>query len=436
MKASTAPSKAHSSTGSVRRNAASLLLGRVLAQGLTVVFTLILARRLGAGGLGVYASVSAIVFLANVVTTFGTDMVLIRDVAARGGASRWGAALAVQLGLSAAAIAATWLLAPIVGAALPAAVSPLRIYSLSLLPSALFSVCTSVLRGQRRMGSYAALGVAASAIQLGVIWVIAPDAPLDTVFVALLGVQFAVAALAWAVCAARAPSLRAWPRASAVDIREMLRSTGTIGVLGLLGVAYQQAPVLVLAVASGPSAAGWYAGASRVVEASKTGHVALFGALYPAMAEAHGPDGRGDADPALGWYWRISAGAATLLSLALLVASPIVVRVLYGPAFGPSAAGMAILALSLVPSALATYQSLDLIARRREGATLMAQLSSMATLLGLLAALVPVLGWTGGCWAVLSAEVVRAAGLFAVRRNVLMARLPPRQARVAAGELR
>ena len=437
MKASTAPLEARDPTGSVGRDATWLLVGRMLAQGLTVVFTLILARRLGAAGLGVYAFVSAVVFLANVGTTFGTDMVLIRDVAARGGAGRWGAALVVQLGLSGVAILAAWLLAPIGGAALPAAVTPLRIYSLSLLPSALFNVCTSVLRGQRRMGSYAALGVAASAVQLGAICLLAPDASLDTVFLALLGVQVAVAALAWAACAARAPSLRTWPRTSSADVVEMLRSTGTIGVLGLLGVAYQRAPVLVLAAASGPAAAGWYAGASKIVEASKTGHVALFGALYPAMAQARGPDGRADADAGLGLYWRISAGAATLLSLALLVASPIAVIGLYGPGFGPSSTGLAILGLSLLPSALSNYQSLDLIARRREGVTLRAQLLSMATLLGLLAALVPVLGWTGGCWAVLSAEVVQAVALFAVRRNLRVAERRPGPAMVAAaGELR
>jgi O-antigen/teichoic acid export membrane protein len=40
--------------------------------------TVVLAARLGVTGLGEYALVSAVVFVANVATTFGTDMVLVR----------------------------------------------------------------------------------------------------------------------------------------------------------------------------------------------------------------------------------------------------------------------------------------------------------------------------------------------------------------------
>ena len=92
----------------VGRNTAWLLAGRLVSQAFTILFTVLLAARLGVVGLGEYAFVAAIVFLANVVTTFGTDMVLVREIAAGGPVARWAAALAVQLGLTLGAIGVIW----------------------------------------------------------------------------------------------------------------------------------------------------------------------------------------------------------------------------------------------------------------------------------------------------------------------------------------
>ena len=81
-----------SSVAAVPRNTGVLFIGRVVAQGLAVVLTVVLAARLGVSGFGEYALVSAVVFLANVATTFGTDMVLIREVAGHARLDRWVAA--------------------------------------------------------------------------------------------------------------------------------------------------------------------------------------------------------------------------------------------------------------------------------------------------------------------------------------------------------
>ena len=56
------------------RNTASLLVARVVAQLLAIALTVVLAARIGLAGFGEYAFVSAIVFIGNVVTTFGTDL--------------------------------------------------------------------------------------------------------------------------------------------------------------------------------------------------------------------------------------------------------------------------------------------------------------------------------------------------------------------------
>jgi O-antigen/teichoic acid export membrane protein len=220
----------------------------------------------------------------------------------------------------------------------------------------------------------------------------------------------------------------------------MWRASGSIGLLGLLGVAYQRAGVLVLAVLVGPAATGLFAAASRIVEASKTGHLALFGALYPAMAEAHGS---GPSDDSLGrptWAWRLSLLGAVALAAVLLVAGPPLIALLYGPAFAPSAAGLALLALAIVPSTLAGYQSLELVAARRETSTVRALVASLVVLVVLLVALIPALGWTGAAWAILAAEMVQAVILLRVTGRLAAVHLrlpsrwpPPRSSRTAGG---
>ncbi len=399
----------------ISRNAAALLAGRIVTQLLTALFTIVLARRLGAAGFGAYAFVVAVVFLANVVTTFGTDMVLIRDVAGGSGRPRWEAALAVQLGLSIVAIALAWLFAPLAAGLSSGAADALRIYSLSLIPAAVFSVCAALLRGLGRMGTYASLGVATASAQLAILWLLPPGSALVAVMAALLAVQIAAAVLAWALCARTFAPLRRSPRTSADDVLEMVRATGTLGTLGLLGMAYQRVPILVLAAVAGPTATGWFASASKIVEASKVGHVALFGAAYPAMVEAHARGG--SETDGLAWSRRAAFGGGALISAVLVVAAPNVVRVLFGSSFAPAAPALAILAASLLPSVLSIYQSLDLVARHREAATLRAQLASLLALLGLVAVLVPTFGWIGGCWAVFGAEIVQASLLFAFGRE-------------------
>src|SRR5690348_10935688 len=90
------------------RNSLWLLAARIGTQGLAVLFTVLLARRLGANGFGEYAFMAAVIFIGNTLTTFGTDMLLIRDIAARDDFSRLPAALFLQLALSVLFIALTW----------------------------------------------------------------------------------------------------------------------------------------------------------------------------------------------------------------------------------------------------------------------------------------------------------------------------------------
>src|SRR5258708_10970580 len=103
---------AMSRLGPALRATAWLSSAQIAAQALGLVTALVLARRLGLVGFGEYALAGAVLFVANVGTTFGTDMVLVREIAASRAVRRAGAATLVQLSLSAVVVGALWLGAP------------------------------------------------------------------------------------------------------------------------------------------------------------------------------------------------------------------------------------------------------------------------------------------------------------------------------------
>src|SRR5512140_2768818 len=85
----------------LRKNSLWLLASRVGTQALMVLFTILLAQRLGSAGFGEYAFLAATIFIGNMLTTFGTDILLMREIASRRDFSQLPAALLLQLGLSA-----------------------------------------------------------------------------------------------------------------------------------------------------------------------------------------------------------------------------------------------------------------------------------------------------------------------------------------------
>ncbi len=414
--------------GQIASQSAWLFCGRLAGQVFGVLLTVLLAARLGIAGLGEYAFVAAVVFVANVMTTFGTDMVVIRELASGNRTGSWPAALALQLVLSLATIGLLWVAAPLIPGQRPEVADALRVFSWSLVPAALSSIASAGLRGAGRMDRLAVLGTLAAAFQLGAAWLLVPPGTALVAAVAvLLAAQVVAGAASWMVLAASAPSFRALPTFDRTGILRMARVSAPIGMLGVLGVLYQRLGVIVLGVVAGPVATGWFAGASRLAEAAKGGHVAFFGAVYPVMAAAGGDGVAEDeqernrvaaAEQAVDRARRLSLGLAVVVAAVLLVAGPAAVAVLYGPAFAPSAGAVAILALSVVPSMIATFQSLEFVATRRERLTLRALLLSLAALVGLIAVMVPAIGWIGACWAVLAAETVQAVAMEVSRRGL------------------
>jgi O-antigen/teichoic acid export membrane protein len=421
------------------KNSLWMILSRFGAQGLAVVFTILLARRLGIEGFGEYTFIAAIIFVANALTTFGTDMLLIRDIAAKGDLSRLPSALIVQLVLSILFITVVWMFGALTPNQNPEIVTALKIYCFALIPLAFFTVFTTALRGIQRMDIYSLLNLIVSVLQVGV--VLLPNINIIRLSVLLLSVQIIAVVIASFVCVMTIPGFWQVWKFPSFHLFSFLKQAAPIAWLTLLGISYQRLNVYMLSTMSGAMETGIYSAASRAVEASKTMHLAVFAALYPAMAEgtshlhdllskSHQPRVlQGERSPTtkspirLGDYFIRSRfemtyfgflfAGATIISLLLSILAKPLMILLYGNQFIPSSNVLQILAWMLIPFTVNTYFTLSFLASKRESIIGRSLIASLLGLLVLNLWWIPAKGPEGSAWAALVAECIQSTILLA-----------------------
>ncbi len=397
------------------KNTLWMILSRFGAQGLTVVFTIVLARRLGSAGFGEYAFIAAILYVANTLTTFGTDMLIIREIAAQNNLSRLSAALIVQLALSALFITLVW----IAGSSIPnqnlETITALKMYSLVLIPLAFFTVFTTALRGKQNMGAYTLLNIVVAGLQVGIVFLSRFSIMDLAVFLVL--VQTIAAIAAGFICAITVPNfIQAW-REPFADLPRLIRETAPIAFIALLGMLYQRLSVTMLSTMRGPTDAGLFSAAARMVEASKGIHIAVFAALYPAMAFA-----RTDFANQNRWIqtfklsWKTLIAAAMVGALILSIFSAPLTALLYGSQFDASANVLGILGWMLIPFTINTYLTLSFLAANKERFVVRALAVSLLGLLILNLWWIPLKGPEGAAWAALSAESIQSVILLVSER--------------------
>jgi O-antigen/teichoic acid export membrane protein len=398
----------------VAGNTLWLLVARLGAQGLMVAFTLIIAQRLGEAGLGAYAFMAAVIFTGNILTTFGTDMLIVREVAATGKAHLLFPSLVLQLVLSTLFI----LLVYLGGSALPnqdpQAVQALKIFSLALIPLSFYTVFSAALRGYERMDSFMWLNLVAAFLQVGLVWLfIRPESSLVVLAELLLGVQIGVACLAAIFCQAQIRDFSYGWKLTGGSISVLIRASAPLAGLGLLKVLNQRLSVVMLFILAGEAATGWFSAALRTVEAVQIGHIAVLGALFPVMARTYA----GGFEDTRSWR-KISSisfrsllilgvGAAALLTLL----APWLVELLFGSRFEPTVPALRILAWTLIPYSVNIFLSSDLLAAGRERQVAIALAAGLLILVGLNGLWIPRWGLLGAGLAAVIAEAVQA-GIF------------------------
>jgi len=392
-----------------------ILIARVGAQVCMAIVTYLLARRLGADGFGVFAFLAALGAIGNTLTTFGTDMYLIRGIAATSELKDLSSVLALQLVLSALFIFGIFLVSPHLPNQTVESVQALRIYSFAMLPLAFFTVFTSALRGAQKMTAYAWLNFIVPAIQaLLIFYFIQRGTSLVSLAYLLLAVQLIAAILAGGIFLITFPQIWRALRFSAARMVSLFSACLPIALIAILGILYQRIGLTMLSFLGAASMVGIFSVAARIVEAARLGHIAAFTALYPAMANAD--TDRLDKTLRLSWIALLIVSAIGSL-LIFILAKP-VVEILFGAEYQFSIPVLKILSLTFVPYTVNSFLALKFLADKREKAVVYILSISLSILVALNLLLIPRAGEIGVAWATLIAETVQSAlYLFAWKRS-------------------
>jgi O-antigen/teichoic acid export membrane protein len=382
---------------SLRLNSFWLLFSRISAQALAVIFIALVARRLEPASFGQFTFIAAIIFIGNTFTSFGTDTLLIREIAKAGQVTALvRRAFTLQIFLS-----TLWCFA----ALLFRAESPLLIFSFSLFPLAIFSVVSALLRAFERMDLFWGLNLGNGLIQI-LAAILSKD--LLTLCALLLIGNILVAFLALRIISILSPGLHLFPF---LDVRPIVPLVLPLAVLTTLSVLSQRLGILSVSLLVDEAATGLFSSATRVVDAMKFGHYAILGALLPALSRG-----------ALHSNKNYKMTFATLLGLSTLLAGTVtflahpIINIVFGAQYIPAADLLTIIVWSLVPYTISAFLSVHLVVLGKEIVLLKTTLLSLAFSIFLFIWLIKQYGLPGAAWAALIGEIVQAT-IFIIIQN-------------------
>ncbi len=387
-------------------NSLWLLFTRVTTQALSVVFIAIVARSLGAGVFGQYTLLAATVYIGNVFTTYGTDALLIREIAREKRVTPLvSTVLWVQISLS-----VLWcLFAVFAGLFLTASIQlrmALVLYNLSLLPLAFYSVVSAILRALERMDLFMGLNLCNALLQvLGAALLIRSSADFLLLCTWLVTAQVLTALMGLLLCRLYVPGFSLKMKLIAADVVSVIKSGWRLALFYPLGLLTQRLNVFFLSRLTGDVLTGWFSAAARLVEGLKLGHFALLNGLMPEMSR---PD----------TVQRQRMMQSSLFGLLLWSFIPAIgitffadsiISIIYGQAFGPSADTLTILAWSLIPYTFSSYFSVALIMRGAEAVVFNANLICLIAAIFIYLLLIPRFGLRGAAWGALVVESLLAS---------------------------
>lgn len=390
----------------IARNSFWLLTARIGAQASMVIITYLLARRLGTAGFGEYAFIATAIVIGNTLTTFGSDMYLIRELAANSDFSELPAILVLQLALSLLFIGFVYLLSSHLPNQTPASIMALKIYSFALMPLAFFTVFTSMLRGAQKMTAYAWLNFVIPIVQVVAISVlIQRGTGIVLLAYLLLGIQIIGAILGGIFCAVIFPGFWRNFYFAADKLFSLITACLPIALIAILGIIYQKLSITMLSFLGGASMVGLFSAAARALEIARIGHFAALTALYPVMAESGTNQDSIKAIRTSWLFFLILAGAG---SIFLFLFARDLVLVFFGNEYLPSISVLKIISFTLIPYTVNSFLSLAFLAARQEKVIVRILLASTLVLLFLNVWWIPRRSLIGAGWAILIAEIVQS----------------------------
>lgn len=399
-----------------------LFMARLATQIQLILFTLLAARGLGVADFGQYSFIASTVVLGNVVTSFGTDTYIIRELASkrRGGTDLIGTSLILQLVLAFLYIALVFLWSAFLPQASFDEIIGLRVYSLALIPLAFFSVYSAVLRARERMDLFLVVNLLGAVLQTGIAWVALHQSVKLVPFMGvLLFTQVAIAITAGIVCWRLEHGFITQLGFNGRQLVSLLRMVWPLAFLSILGVGYQRVGILTLSILKGDLQTGWFSVAVRMTEALKFANIAVLGALLPMTARLFARRG---GEKEIGQLFNttllVLLGLAILSAVSVSILAPLLIPAFFGAKYLPSIPLIRSLIWVLVPYTLSSSISLRWIVWGRERMLLFATMIGSGIGLGLNLWLVHTNGAAGASLAAVLNECSLAAILILMRQRV------------------
>ena len=348
---------------SIGFNTLALVGSRVVAATTSIVVAVAAARDLGPEDFGTFVALIVALFVANTVVTFGTDTLVVRDIATGAHGREVATSIGLQIRLAS--------LIFVVAAAITATgggSSALLVAALAVIPGVWSTTALAVLRGVERMDRAAMATTAGSCTTVvAALFVAGGDGDILAFVSAVVGGQTVTAVVStWL---ARASSTAVWK--PTFDSSAWGRAAPFAMMVAASAIA-AGCGVLALEIFGGETSTGHYGAANRISEGLRLLPAAVFGAAFPAM-------NRGvHRDPAYAAAVSKLLVAVGILSAIVIVFAGVIVDVLYVD-FEASTSILRILALGLVPLTLRLKWSFELIADG--GEALAARLSVIASII-------------------------------------------------------
>lgn len=390
--------------------------------GLNAATGILTARLLAPEGRGELAAISIWPALVAGLTTLGLPTALVyhgrRDPARLGALTATALVLAAIAGLVGTAIA--WVLIPIW----------LRQHPPDVIVAARFCLFATVLNSMTLVGraAWEARGdfrssnltqVAAPAMTIVALVGLAATGHLTSVTAAIAYVGVSLPVLVWMLAGLRSNSVlarREMPAAWRQLSHYGARSYG-VDLFGVLSVYLDQA--LVVGMLS-PVAMGIYAVAISLARIVSAVHIGTATLMLPTVV-GYSTEAL---TAAIARSARLAAVVTAAIGLAIVVAGPVLVELLYGSAYASAGALLPILVLAMIVSGTTYVLMQGLLAAGRPGIVTVTQFVGLALCIPFFFVLIPAFGSQGAAMALLVSATIRLAMVMACYPLSLRAPVP------------
>jgi O-antigen/teichoic acid export membrane protein len=398
----------------IRGTVVALVL-RVLGAGLTLLFSVVIARLFGASGAGAFFLAFTVMTIGTVFGRLGLDNTLLRLVAAHASAGDWGAVKSAYQSGMRLAIGSSVAVGGLIILASPklatdvfhneSMTSLLRYMGLAVPPVVIFTLYGQMLRGLQRVWS---------SVLVGAVW-----APAFAVAIlVVMGASRGPLAATWAyLCGATLTALAAWwwwkritPAvrfiSTASETRNLLKSSMPLLWVSSMSMALNWIATFALGILASDAEVGVFNAASRLALLVSFVLVAVDNISAPKFAAIY----RTGDSVALARTARNTVRLTVLLAapmLIVLTTIPRLVMAMFGPEFRAGGSVLVVLALSQAVNVVAGSVGSLLIMSGHERQVRDSNTLAASTCLILAVALVPGHGALGAAIAVSAALVAR-----------------------------